>query len=819
MVQQIDPDVYDPAKDGLPAENTYSDPSAGHTYEYAENGNLVSETTKYGIETEYSYSGTGNLQLKHFDIYDYYYLENGKIDKIRVDGKTVVDYEYEVTDSGISCSKGYHIDQVKFANGDTESYKYNSAGTLTAIYKNGEKEPQEYWNQSVDFYSRLPSTRNYETGLCYKYDEEKQEVSVFNSTNLYIDTQPDQIYQSTQTDADETTDTPATSTVSGTVYSTDFSIFTDGSQIKNAVGELNSTYTYNTDENGVLVSDGIALGENTVLPATYIYDDSGRNTEKSITLADNNIVKLQVQYDENGMLTGSGADEITAHYTYDANGQLVRTNDRYAEYTSAYEYDSRGNMLSKKQYGYTTGDLNGITPRETTTFTYANSGWKDQLVAVNGTSLTYDENGNLRTYGDKTYSWSHGTRLESITDGENEYSYIYDENGIRFSKTVNGATTQFVYLGGMLMAQKTGDDVLFFQYGAGGVPLGFVYNGVQYFYITNQLGDVVGIANAQGEPIAAYSYDEWGNPIETVTRDDTEEQNKIAEINPLRYRGYYYDTDTGYYYLQSRYYNPEWGRFISPDSFGYIDNSTQLGFNAYVYCVNNPIMYIDPTGTEKINNVVEAIFNALVIFFKIDFAFPEFRFNLEPISNFVSDLGKRIGVIITEIFTCLDLQEIAKRLSLTFKFNNLWDYLNQKVKLYGEAFNEGIIKPWTSENKNAIDFSNILSNISNFFGDAFKKFSASFNLLPYIMLMVDDFSGRYLTPIGEFIMAGFDLFINGIIDLGSAVATVLVSPLAGAAVNTSLSNWVSYLGTREKAEFYAYNWYLIPLLLFDKNWH
>lgn len=87
------------------------------------------------------------------------------------------------------------------------------------------------------------------------------------------------------------------------------------------------------------------------------------------------------------------------------------------------------------------------------------------------------------------------------------------------------------------------------------------------------------------------------------------------------------------------------------------------------------------------------------------------------------------------------------------------------------------------------------------------------------MAMIDDFSGRYLTPIGEFIMAVFDLFINGIIDLGSEVATVLVSPIAGVVVNTSLNFWVSQLGTREKAEFYAYNWYLIPLLLFDKNWH
>ena len=117
-----------------------------------------------------------------------------------------------------------------------------------------------------------------------------------------------------------------------------------------------------------------------------------------------------------------------------------------------------------------------------------------------------------------------------------------------------------------------------------------------------------------------YSYDEWGNPIETITRNNTEEQNKIAEINPLRYRGYYYDTETGYYYLQSRYYNPEWGRFLSPDAFSYIDNSTRLGFNAYIYCTNNPVMYTDPMGTEKEvistpqgDAVVQIIFSTIFI--------------------------------------------------------------------------------------------------------------------------------------------------------------------------------------------------------------
>ncbi len=147
------------------------------------------------------------------------------------------------------------------------------------------------------------------------------------------------------------------------------------------------------------------------------------------------------------------------------------------------------------------------------------------------------------------------------------------------------------------------------------MPLGFVYNGTQYFYVTNQLGDVLGITDDTGDAFVMYSYDEWGNPIQTVTRDNTEEQNKIAQLNPLRYRGYYYDAETGYYYLQSRYYNPEWGRFISADSFDYIDNTARFGFNAYIYCTNNPIMFVDPTGNkyvsplgEKVGEILSAVF-------------------------------------------------------------------------------------------------------------------------------------------------------------------------------------------------------------------
>lgn len=347
VVQQIDPDVYDPAKDGLPQKNTYSDPSAGHTYEYAANGNLVSEKTKYGLETEYTYSKIGNLIQKHFDLYDYYYLENGKIDKICVDGETVVDYAYNVTDSGITLNDGDYVDQIAYSNGDTESYQYNSAGTLTTIYKNGEEKPQAYWVHNVNQLQKLPETYNGETKMHYLYDESNHTVSGYVLADDGNILQYIVNYLEPKDPVFDLTGQTAETAFSGTVFSTAFSLSSNENHIVNTAGEISSTYTYETDENGVLVSDGITFGENTVLPTSYIYDDSGRNTKKVIQTT-NGAAEFSVQYDENGMLTGSGPNEITAHYIYDESGQLTRTNDSFANYTSSYEYDSRGNMLSKK---------------------------------------------------------------------------------------------------------------------------------------------------------------------------------------------------------------------------------------------------------------------------------------------------------------------------------------------------------------------------------------------------------------------------------------------------------------------------------------
>jgi RHS repeat-associated protein len=165
---------------------------------------------------------------------------------------------------------------------------------------------------------------------------------------------------------------------------------------------------------------------------------------------------------------------------------------------------------------------------------------------------------------------------------------------------VNGTTTRFVWAGGLLMAQNDGTNAFAWSYDGSGTMVGFTRNGTPYFYIRNLQGDVVGIYDANGDIQAQYAYDAWGNVLA--------ETGALAEINPIRYRGYYYDSEINLYYLQSRYYNSAWGRFISADV--YMDTQDGiLGTNMYAYCQNDCVNLVDPTGAKlgksEIHNAVQ----------------------------------------------------------------------------------------------------------------------------------------------------------------------------------------------------------------------
>lgn len=278
----------------------------------------------------------------------------------------------------------------------------------------------------------------------------------------------------------------------------------------------------------------------------------------------------------------------TTSYVYDTQNQLVRENNPAAGKTWTWVYDNAGNILSRNEYAYTTGTLG--TPVDTVSYTYGDSSWGDLLTAYDGKPITYDTIGNPLTYDGWTFTWQHGRQLASMSKGNTTWTNTYDANGMRTMRSdgYDQGTYTYVYNGSKL-SQMTVEGYTFnFTYDASGTPLSFRMDGTLFYYETNLQGDVVGITDTSGNSVVRYAYDAWGN-VQIITN------HQIAMLNPLLYRGYVYDWETGLYYLQSRYYNPDWGRFINADAFAATGQGL-IGNNMFTYCGNNSVNNCDPLG-------------------------------------------------------------------------------------------------------------------------------------------------------------------------------------------------------------------------------
>lgn len=173
-------------------------------------------------------------------------------------------------------------------------------------------------------------------------------------------------------------------------------------------------------------------------------------------------------------------------------------------------------------------------------------------------------------------------------------------------KNFGGIKTRYLLDGTNIIAQEVtnGDslDYIYFFYDASGSPVGMNYLGNNYYYKKNLQGDIIeiwgtedGTDNHTFRRLVEYTYDAWGNILQM--NDTTDGWFKVGTANPFRYRGYYYDNESGFYYLQSRYYDPATGRFLNADMMEYIGLSgTTLGYNAFLYCENGAIARIDYTG-------------------------------------------------------------------------------------------------------------------------------------------------------------------------------------------------------------------------------
>ena len=197
-------------------------------------------------------------------------------------------------------------------------------------------------------------------------------------------------------------------------------------------------------------------------------------------------------------------------------------------------------------------------------------------------------------YCELTLTWEKGRRLKSASNGSESVTYTYDAFGMRRSKTVGGSKTEYVYEKGKLIREIRGSEKIDYLYGEDGI-IGIKIGNEKYLYRKNVFGDVTEIYNEEGTLVGKYNYNAFGEcEIET-------DEGGIAEKNAIRYRGYYYDEETGFYYLKTRYYDPEIGRFITIDDTSYLAPDTINGLNLYAYCGNNPVMNVDPEGNSSIS--------------------------------------------------------------------------------------------------------------------------------------------------------------------------------------------------------------------------
>ena len=371
----------------------------------------------------------------------------------------------------------------------------------------------------------------------------------------------------------------------------------------------------------------------TLLTRSHTYPDfigdSSRTTSRLRTYtvkngSDSLLTGNQYEYDANGNITvikeaypsGSTiAYRPVAEYTYDELNQLkTETRKTYTGTSTTpttttvvtYVIDTAGNISSVET------KVNGVVT-DTVEYTYGNAYWSDRLTAINvngiSKNISYATYLNPSSWYNGTQftnlTWTQGRRLSSLTKGSQTYSYEYDMSGIRSAKVADGLRHEYVTQNGKVVREvvtnaSTGafQYALDFTYDEAGHPLtmrkynnaNMQNNYITMQYVCNAQGDVVKLIY-NGTVYAEYTYDAWGKVL-TATENGS---YNYAALNPLRYRGYYFDSETGFYYLQSRYYDPIVKRFLNADSYSSTGQGF-LGYNMFVYCMNRPVIHSDYTG-------------------------------------------------------------------------------------------------------------------------------------------------------------------------------------------------------------------------------
>ena len=516
-----------------------SDENVKISYSYDSRGFLASETDALGLSTEYTYDYVGNVKtmtdkngVLHSNTYGVFgvTLQTSTKDGVQES----CSYQYD--------SLGRLISKTLNNGADIASYTYDRLGRIKTSTSNGAVNSYTYDNNSNIISYSLTENGTVKNTITYEYDKLNRLTK---------------------------------ETIGDTILT--YSYDNNSNMTGKTIGSNVTTISYNKANLPVnMVNVGFSNTE-------YGYSLDGNRISETDTLRN---INKNYQYDAKGRLVfeqQTGAENLTKTYEYDAFGNRTSLNE-FGKGVTSYTYDANNRLLNE----INTDSSGELISR--TNYYYDNNG--NQTKKQN---LTFSESGeagiSIGTIANSTvsvYSYNHNNQLIGYQDCDTTATYSYNAEGLRKEKTVNGATTGYIWNNGNMVAERVNGTIAnLYNYGVDGIVSSVTGSTTEY-YMKNVHGDVIGRTNTSGTVTGNSNYDAFGNVLT--------EQN----TNPFGYCGEYQDLCSGLIYLRNRYYDPSIGRFISEDP-------ARDGLNWYVYCNNDPVNRIDPEGTASFREKWEAL--------------------------------------------------------------------------------------------------------------------------------------------------------------------------------------------------------------------
>ncbi len=544
---------------------------------------MASDANGQDNATQYGYVANYLVSIAHHGVKFSYVLDNkGRKISTKLNGTKLVSSEYEDNYSDETVTNGQKVTTAFADDFESVTITDKDGDFISTTTNDGDSIVYEY--DDKDRLIKVDKNSGKET-VTTAYNVEDQIVSneyKVDGTTVREDiTYDDYGRVSTKTETD------------GSIVTTTAFEYAEGKedQIK-AVTIGNTKQIFEYDALGRVTRKEFLDGERPLVDESIEYLRYGENSldlvkEHDVRIGNAISDTTEYEYDVSGNIISIKRDEYETRYQYDELGRLVREDNPVLDKTVVYKYDAGGNILLKKEYKYSLEDR--LYSPTITSYTYASKGNKDQLINFNGETIAYDVMGRPTSIGTHSLTWNKKGKLV----GYDDVAYTYGLNGIRTSKTINGVKTAYFILNNKILAEQSDDKKTIYHYSSDKL-IGFAFNGVEYIYERNIQGDVLRIYRKDNLTLVAeYQYDAYGkHKVINHTGDN------IGNINPFRYRGYYFDVETGWYYLNARYYSPTMGRFISPDKLSILDETrSQInGLNLYMYCGDNPVMNVDPSG-------------------------------------------------------------------------------------------------------------------------------------------------------------------------------------------------------------------------------